>query len=387
MSGSAPGIEGDDVTKGAAEFLMAAFGAVPPGLARRYGIVPLEQLGAGWILGVMEPDDPELLDVLQRLGLEEAELRVQSREVFERQFASLYAIWSELYEFVMGLKANPIDPDVPSIGPGDQLETAPAVRYVKTLLESCFAEGATDIHLDPNASDPILRLRVDGILVARPAPPAWLYPRAIGRIKALAGMSLGEALQAQDGTIAYGADDGARDLRVSIVRTERGESLVLRVLSKEGVVPELSTLGLGVRGTDLACQAARETTGLIVIAGPTGAGKTTTLHALVSTMDAARINIVSIEDPIEIRRREVRQIPIRTEAGVTFATVLRAVLRQDPDVIVVGEARDPDTASLVLQAAQAGHLVLTTVHASTTLGAFGCCSLVATKSVWPSPCA
>ncbi len=207
-------------------------------------------------------------------------------------------------------------------------------------------------------------------MTPRAAPPPWLVERVIARIKALAGMELGANRFAQDGRLLLAGPRGAIDVRVSVLPGDRGEFAVLRLLSVQDAVPSLEALGVPAGDREVLLRAARAPDGLIVFAGPTGSGKTTSLHALLAAIDCERRNVVSIEDPVEIRSRRVRQIPVRPETGLDFAGVLRVVLRQDPDVILVGETRDEETAALVLQAALAGHLVLTTVHASSVFGVF-----------------
>jgi len=344
---------------------------IPLAVARRHDVVPLAHGPAGWRLAARDPEDPELHEALERLGLEAATVEAWTSEALEALRDERYGLWGELFELARALEAQPLEDDAPSLEGDEALERAPAVRYVGLLLGAAFGAGATDLHLDPpggEALEPLLRVRIDGVLVERPAPPAWLYPRVVARLKALANMDLGQSREHQDGTIAFDDAAGRRDLRVATAPTELGEAVVLRVLARDDELPSLEGLGLG-RQAGLLRSAAGEPTGLILVAGPTGAGKTTTLHALVSAMDTATRSVVSLEDPVEIRRGDVRQIPIRRDAGASFAAGLRSVLRQDPDVILVGEARDRETAQLVVEAALAGHLVLTTVHASTAAGA------------------
>jgi len=192
----------------------------------------------------------------------------------------------------------------------------------------------------------------------------------VGRIKALAGLALGECLFAQDGGFDFATPAGPASVRVSILPCDRGECVVLRLLAVEDQVPSLAELGVPEETRRRLVSAAAAPEGLIVFAGPTGSGKSTTLHALLNTIDADRRNVVSIEEPVEIRSRRLRQVAVRRESGLDFAGALRYVLRQDPDVILVGETRDAETAQMVVQAALAGHLVLTTVHASSALKVF-----------------
>ena len=279
-----------------------------------------------------------------------------------------YGPAGDVAEFVAGLPSSA--PAGAPGAPGEPLEATPAPRFLELTLKAALAERASDVHIEPDARSPRVRFRVDGLLAERVAPPAWLAGRVIGRIKALAGLALGECLFPQDGVFDLPTAAGPVAVRVSILPTARGECAVLRLLTVEDDIPSLAALGVPPELERLLVATAAAPEGLIVFAGPTGSGKTTTLHALLRTVDADRRNVVSIEDPVEIRSRRLRQVPVRRDLGLDFAGALRSVLRQDPDVILLGETRDAETAALAVQAALAGHLVLTTVHAASALDVF-----------------
>lgn len=344
--------------------LLEGLRAVPPRVARGHQVIPLRYEGERLIVGARDPRRTQTLDTLRRLGHAQVALEPVSAERFREVLDKWYGPSGDVAELVAGLPAGA------SFAAGETPETAPAPRFLELTLKAAVAEGASDVHIEPDPRAPRVRFRVDGILAERIAPPAWLVSRVLGRIKAMAGLALGECLFPQDGVFDFPTAAGPVAIRVSILPTARGECAVLRLLTAEDRIPSLADLGIPADLHQKLLAAAAAPEGLIVFAGPTGSGKTTALHALLQTVDADRRNIVSIEDPVEIRSRRLRQVPVRRDLGLDFAGALRFVLRQDPDVILVGETRDTETAQLVVQAALAGHLVLTTVHASSALETF-----------------
>jgi type II secretory ATPase GspE/PulE/Tfp pilus assembly ATPase PilB-like protein len=349
--------------------LLDGLRAVPPGVARRHRVIPLRYEADRLVVGAIDPDSLAAVDALRRLGHTRVDLEPLSPERYREVVDKWYGPIGDVAEFVARLPSR-LDAAEPSLRTDDQSDEAPAPRFLALTLRAALSEGASDVHFEPDLVSPRVRYRVDGVLVDRIAPPPWLAERVIGRIKAMAGLALGECLFAQDGQLSFPTPAGSVSIRVSIVPSDKGECAVLRLLTVEDDIPSLAKLGMppGVRRQLVEAAAGQE--GLIVFAGPTGSGKTTSLHSLLETVDADRRNIVSIEEPVEIRSRRVRQVPVRRDTGLDFARALRFVLRQDPDVILVGETRDAETAELVLQASLAGHLVLTTVHATNALGIF-----------------
>jgi type II secretory ATPase GspE/PulE/Tfp pilus assembly ATPase PilB-like protein len=349
--------------------LLDGLRAVPPGVARRHKVIPLRYEGDRLVVGAIDPGNLAALDALRRLGHARIEFEPLLPERYREVVQRWYGPVGDVAEFAARLPAR-LDPGEPSFGFEDPDDEAPAARFLALTLTAALSENASDVHLEPDRIAPRVRFRVDGVLVDRVAPPPWLADRVIGRVKSMAGLALGECLFAQDGQLSFPTPTGAVSIRVSIVPSDRGECAVLRLLTVENDIPTLEQLGMPPAIRRQLVEAAAGQEGLIVFAGPTGSGKTTSLHALLETVDADRRNIVSIEEPVEIHSRRVRQVPVRRETGLDFASALRFVLRQDPDVILVGETRDSETVELVLQASLAGHLVLTTVHASSALGVF-----------------
>jgi type II secretory ATPase GspE/PulE/Tfp pilus assembly ATPase PilB-like protein len=236
-------------------------------------------------------------------------------------------------------------------------------EIIDELVARAARERASDIHLVPEADRLRVRLRIDGLLQEEPSLPMSLHPEAIARLKIMAGLRTDEHQAAQDGRFrTTGAGIGTIDVRVAIAPTHHGENAVLRLLPEKPDEFDLGALGVSATDRGLIERAAGKSHGLILATGPTGSGKTTTLYALTALRNSASTAVTTIEDPVEYAIGGVTQIPVNARSGLTFATGLRAVLRQDPDVIMVGEVRDAETAGLAAGAALTGHLVLTTLH-------------------------
>ncbi|HKV50226.1 MAG TPA: GspE/PulE family protein [Gemmatimonadaceae bacterium] len=251
----------------------------------------------------------------------------------------------------------------------DVANSAPVAAYVNFLVGEAVRAGASDIHLEATRHGLTVRFRVDGILLPAPAAPAGVEMAILSRLKLMADLDIAERRRPQDGRIRVRLADRELDVRVSTVPTLHGESVVLRVLDRGGRPVGLDTLGMPAAMLEQVRSLARRPHGMVLVTGPTGSGKTTTLYAALRLRDAAAEKIITIEDPIEYQLPGITQVPVHAQAGVTFAQALRSILRQDPDVIMVGEMRDGETASLAVQAAMTGHLVFSTLHTNDALGA------------------
>jgi general secretion pathway protein E len=245
--------------------------------------------------------------------------------------------------------------------------TGDAVAIVNELVRLAVAQRASDIHLEPKHDMMHVRLRVDGALVDVQPVALAVAPNVVSRVKVLAKMDISERRLPQDGQIAIDLDAGKRvQLRVSTFPASQGEKVVLRILSSQQIIP-FEQLGLEQRAQSQLREVLKRPQGFVVTSGPTGAGKTSTLYALMQLIDPRQVNVVTLEDPIEVELYGLTQGQVHVRAGFTFATGLRAILRQDPDVILVGEMRDSETAGIAMQAALTGHLVLSTLHTSDTV--------------------
>jgi len=252
---------------------------------------------------------------------------------------------------------------------GEVIREAPIAQIVSAILEQAMRLRASDIHIEPQEADTRVRYRVDGVLQERLLLPNRLHDAVISRIKILGNMKIDERRIPQDGRFNFKMGDSEVDLRVSSLPTAHGEKIVMRLLKKSGGVPSLNELGL--RGLGLKHLEANilRPHGIILVTGPTGSGKTTTLYSVLTKLNNTKVNIVTLEDPVEYQIAGVNQVQINPAAGLTFSTGLRSFLRQDPNIILVGEIRDRETTELAIQAALTGHLVFSTLHTNNAAGA------------------
>jgi general secretion pathway protein E len=245
----------------------------------------------------------------------------------------------------------------------------PVVRYVNLLVRDAYEARASDIHLEATRQGLSARFRIDGVLTPAPEPPPQLHQAVVSRVKLLAELDIAERRRPQDGRIRVRLEARELDLRVSTVPTMHGESVVLRLLDRGGRPVELEELGMSPAILSAVERLAARPHGMLLVTGPTGSGKTTTLYACLMRRDTASEKIITVEDPVEYQLPGITQVPVHTQAGVTFGGALRSLLRQDPDVLMIGEMRDAETAEIAVQAAMTGHLVFSTLHTNDALGA------------------
>ncbi|MGE0820779.1 MAG: type II secretion system ATPase GspE [Candidatus Binatia bacterium] len=256
--------------------------------------------------------------------------------------------------------------------PRDLLEAndeAPIIRLVNSLFYQAAKERASDIHIEPFEQELLIRFRVDGLLYDTITPPKAIQPLLISRIKIMAGLNIAEKRLPQDGRIRLKIAGRDIDMRVSVIPTAFGERVVLRLLDRSSALLGLEELGLSGHNLEFVERLIRQSHGIVLVTGPTGSGKTTTLYAALSKINSSDKNILTIEDPIEYQLRGIGQMQVHPKIDLTFATGLRSILRQDPDVIMIGEIRDAETAEIAIQAALTGHLVFSTLHTNDSFGA------------------
>ena len=296
-------------------------------------------------LAVAPRDD--LLAVLQSLGRASASLDV-------RVAADLRAIEKQVEE----------DEEGDDLEVDDGFSDAPLVRLVNALITQAAEDGASDVHVEPQEDCLLVRFRIDGVLQEVQRIPKRLSNGVTTRLKVLAKLDIAERRKPQDGRISLNARDAGRllDVRVATLPTVEGEQVVMRLLDKSRRAPTLEELGLAEDMEKKLLELVHKPTGALIVTGPTGSGKTTTLYAALAALNRPEINIITVEDPVEYRLAGVNQVQINQRAGLTFATALRAILRSDPDVVMVGEIRDGETAKISIEAALTGHLVLSTLH-------------------------
>ena len=336
---------------------------VPAPLARRYGIVPLVKQAGKLTLACKRPLDAEVLEEIRfALGCE-----VKCR------FLSADEIDPLLDKHFGGAEStSPATPSylekLTSAG-GQNGESAqypfgegPVKGQVRQMIQRAIEMGASDIHVEPYESTVRVRFRLDGVLKTLGELPLSRKNEVVSRIKILAELDIAEKRRPQDGRIRTRTEEDAVDLRISTLPTAFGEKIVLRVLDRRDVSLELGSLGMEPRQLEDLRWALRRPRGLVLVTGPTGSGKTTTLYAALNELNREGVNVTTIEDPIEYNLAGINQAQVKSDIGFTFAEALRAFLRQDPDVIMVGEIRDKETAQIAVRAALTGHLVLSTLH-------------------------
>ena len=246
---------------------------------------------------------------------------------------------------------------------------APVVRIVNSILVEALRKRASDIHIEPMEKKIRLRYRVDGVLYENPSPPKSVQSALSSRIKIMANLNIAERRIPQDGRFKIKALGKEVDLRISYLPTVHGEKIVMRILDKTALAPNLDSLGLEQKALDDLKFAIAKPHGMLLVTGPTGSGKTTTLYSALQELNQEDVNIITVEDPVEYQLLGINQVQTRPEVGLTFAAGLRSILRQDPDIVMIGEIRDNETASIAVQAALTGHLVISTLHTNDAAGA------------------
>src|SRR6266852_8744626 len=357
---------------------------LPEPFVRRLMALPIRQEGKDLIVAMADPSDILAIDEVARAtGLRvqtvfttETDLEWAIEQLFENvgkrvsKAASQAASLVDVIEFGEG-SAN-------VNGNGDGLEdgvlvlgneqSAPVIQMVDSILSGAIASRTTDIHLEPHLRSARVRFRIDGMLYDKASIPRLMYAAVVSRVKILSSLDIAEHSKPQDGRITMRVRDHEFDVRVGITSTAFGERVVMRLLDKSNILLGLDRLGIPADQEQIIQSLIRKPHGMILVTGPTGSGKTTTLYAGLQSVNDPALNIITIEDPVEYYLEGISQIPVRPRAGVTFATGLRSILRQDPDVVMVGEIRDAETAKISVHAALTGHLVFSTLHTNDAAG-------------------
>jgi type IV pilus assembly protein PilB len=347
--------------------------SIPFSVARRHQVVPIEKRGEKITLAMADPLNIVAIDEVSYLTGAEVEPVLASREEIAEIISWYYGVREQVEKVTRifpedeGITAEDIN-----MTPGElkgMAEEAPVVQAVNSLFQQATRERASDIHLEVQENNVKIRYRIDGVLLEALTLPKNIYAPLLTRIKIMAGMDIAEKRLPQDGRIQIQLDDREVDMRVSTLPTITGEKVVIRLLDKKSLYWGLDELGFSQSNLDTFKNMIHRSHGLILVTGPTGAGKTTTLYAALQELDTASQNIITIEDPVEYRLEGINQVQINNRAGLTFARGLRSILRQDPNIIMVGEIRDRETVDIAVRAALTGHLVLSTLHTNDGAGA------------------
>lgn len=353
---------------------------IPEESARHYAMIPISRTDKDLVVGMVDPGDAEARQALSfivgKLGTTPT-IQAITYSDFEQAIGDYKGVANELEtgmgegEEVVKMSGDRIIDDDEVQKPVDAntiVEDAPATKYVATILKSAVDGGASDIHIENTGDEMKVRYRFDGVLHTTYRAPRALQQAVVARIKVLAKLKLDERRKPQDGRFMASVSGRTIDFRVSILPTFFGEKAVIRILDPERGVKRLEDVGMTEAHIKEVREVMKRPYGLILITGPTGSGKTTTLYGMLNEVDREKLNVITLEDPVEYTIAGISQSPVRPEIGYTFAAGLRSILRQDPDVIMVGEIRDKETAELAINAALTGHLVFATLHTNNALG-------------------
>ncbi|MBN1361272.1 MAG: Flp pilus assembly complex ATPase component TadA [Sedimentisphaerales bacterium] len=349
-------------------------GLVPADLVSKYNILPLWRENGRLAVAMTDPFQPQVLE----------DLRLVTGCFIQRYYAEPAQLENAVLRFYGSNVARMLDDLTPeeqrsdeSLGNGDfspaklhELAREPSlVNLVNLIILEAIEARASDIHIEPFEHEVKIKYRIDGILVEKAPSSKRLQAAIVSRIKIMADMNIAERFVPQDGHIEFTAKNGKIDIRVSTVPTIFGEAVELRLLDRTASLISLTDLGMNAETLDGFCKCLRKTHGIVLVTGPTGSGKTTTLYAALSRIYTPGVKMITIEDPVEYHLDGINQMPVNAKRGLTFATGLRHILRHDPDIIMVGEIRDRDTADIAIRAALTGHLVFSTLHTNDAAGA------------------
>jgi type IV pilus assembly protein PilB len=344
---------------------------VPAPIARKYEVLPVKRIGGTLTLAMADPtnvfalDDIAFMTSLQILPVVAPQATI--RKAIEKHYEGGQASMNEMLTEIADANVEVLEGEAEGKGVDvfelkESADEAPVVKLVNMVLVDAIRKGASDLHWEPYEKHFRIRFRIDGVLHEMLSPPKRLEPAIISRLKIMSSLDISERRVPQDGRIKLRFGQREIDFRVSILPTIFGEKAVLRILDKESLQLDLTKLGFDPWSFEKFSHSIRQPYGMVLITGPTGSGKTTTLYSAISTINSPEHNIMTAEDPVEYNLKGVNQVQVNEGVGRSFAAVLRSFLRQDPDVILVGETRDLETAQISIRAALTGHLVFTTLH-------------------------
>jgi type IV pilus assembly protein PilB len=351
---------------------------LPADIAHKYQVAPLQKNGLLLSIAMVDPLDINALDAIELYTNCEVEAIICSEQHLNNLLTSLYGTYAGIGGVLENMEEMEIDKtavkstiteDVEVSSLQGMAEEAPVVRLVNSILSQGVREGASDIHISPEKKSVQVRFRVDGRLHEVPAPPKSMFLPIISRLKILSNMDIAISRIPQDGRFTVKMKNKDINIRVSTIPSIYGENMVLRLLDTSSSIYSLERLGMNERDRQRLENMISRPHGMILSTGPTGSGKSTSLYSILKKINQPDINIITIEDPVEYRIDKIRQVQLNRKAGMTFAGGLRSILRQDPDVIMVGEIRDSETANIAVQAALTGHRVLSTLHTNDSPGA------------------
>lgn len=331
-------------------------------LARRYTVIPIDFQDGKAVVAMADPTNVFVLDDLRIMTGMEIQPVVSTRDdiraTVDRYVHTAVDMDEALYEYPVTEEAEEEDERYLT----EAGEDAPIVAYVNLIIAEAVTEHASDIHIEPGEKDVRIRYRIDGVLHEIRRSPRKIHPGLVSRIKILASMNIAERRVPQDGRFNMDAGGQMVDLRVATLPTVHGEKIVLRILDRSSILISLKDLGMLKEPLKVFTKSFRKPYGTVIVTGPTGSGKTTTLYAALSQLNRREVNVITVEDPVEYQMKGLNQVMVNSKIGLTFAATLRSILRCDPDIVMIGEIRDPESALMVIESALTGHMVLCTLH-------------------------
>ena len=345
-----------------------AVALIPEVIARKYGVIPIDTLDGTLVVAMEDPRDIQAIEDLAALTRRRIEPVLSTSQDIQEMIDLNYRVGGEIEEQLSQIPTRYQRVGVAEARvSAEAIAQAPVVRAIDLLIKQAVRDRASDIHVEPQEDKLRVRYRIDGILHEIMSLPLSVHPPLLSRVKIMSGLNIAERRRPQDGQITFDMGDREVDIRVATSNTVHGEMVVLRLLDKTFAFLPLPEIGFLPNTLERYFQMVKTPFGMVLISGPTGSGKTTTQYATVNQLDSTGRNILTIEDPVEYRFANINQMQVNPAAGVTFATGLRACMRLDPDVILIGEIRDAETAQIATQASLTGHLVLSSVHANDTV--------------------
>lgn len=342
---------------------------LPEAVARKYEVLPVDLNNNRLIVALNDPTNYiDLDDIRLAAGMLIRPVLARREDILkaiDRHYGRSEAE-KAAREYARQAGVSPVSAAVEfmtaSAAGGTEDEDTPVIRFLNTVIENAINNFASDIHIEPIEEELRVRYRIDGVMREILRTPISMAGPVVSRVKIMSDLNIAERRLPQDGRITYQVPNRTIDLRVSVIPTMFGEKVVLRILDRAGVILEKEKLGLSKRDQQLFDEMIAKPYGIVLVTGPTGSGKTTTLYTMLNQLNSVDRNIVTLEDPVEFNFKGINQIQVNSKAGLTFATGLRAILRQDPDIIMVGEMRDTETSEIAVRSALTGHLVLSTIH-------------------------
>ncbi|WP_238323097.1 GspE/PulE family protein [Gorillibacterium massiliense] len=340
---------------------MATVNMISESLARKHGIIPVERKGGKIKLAMFDPLNYEAIEEVRIATGMAVQPMIALKSEIDQGLNKYYGFQDSVQSFIEEIKASSTQEMMP-----EETETsdqsAPAVKLVNQLIHSAVQQGASDIHFDPQEREMYVRFRVDGVLHTEKTLPRNMQNVITARLKIISKLNIAERRLPQDGRIHMVVDNRKIDIRVSCLPSVFGECIVLRLLDQSAGIKQIEELGFSPTNRESFEKVLKKPNGIVLLTGPTGSGKTSTLYSALNRLNSADVKIITVEDPVEYRLPGITQVQVNAQIGLTFASGLRSILRQDPDIVMIGEMRDTETAEIAVRASQTGHLVLSTIH-------------------------